>query len=152
MMRFTRRERRGQTLVEFALIIPIFLLIVLGIFDLGRAVFTYSTISNASREASRLGMVDQVEDHLKQEAVDAAAGVDLVLDDVTVVFLSPDEAGPCNMSGTMYQCIAVVTVEYDFNAATPGVAATVGDITLSATTHTPVEHKCVDPATCPLGD
>ncbi|HLE59087.1 MAG TPA: TadE family protein, partial [Candidatus Limnocylindria bacterium] len=53
------RSRRGQTLVEFALILPIFLLVLVGIFDMGRAVYAYNTISNASRQAVRLGIVDQ---------------------------------------------------------------------------------------------
>ena len=47
------KRSRGQALVEFALILPILLLIVAGIFDFGRALFTYSEVSNAVREATR---------------------------------------------------------------------------------------------------
>ena len=92
MRRLIRRPRtRGQSLVEFALIIPIFLLIVLGLFDMGRAVFYYSTISNASREAVRLGIVDQNTLDVRQEAVDAASGVmPIELADVSVEYLNPD--------------------------------------------------------------
>ena len=43
----------GQGLVELALTLPIFLLVVYGIFELGRAIFMYSAVLNASRDAAR---------------------------------------------------------------------------------------------------
>ncbi len=43
----------GQSLVEFALTIPIFLLIVLVFIDLGRVVYYYSALNNAVREGAR---------------------------------------------------------------------------------------------------
>lgn len=48
----------GQALVEFALILPVFLLLVFGVVDGGRYVFANSAISNAAREAARLGSVE----------------------------------------------------------------------------------------------
>ena len=50
---------RGQALVEFALVIPLFLLMMLALFDLGRAVFAYNTLTNAAREGARLAIVNQ---------------------------------------------------------------------------------------------
>ena len=44
---------RGQGLVEFALILPVFLLLILGIIEFGRLMVTYSSISTASRDAAR---------------------------------------------------------------------------------------------------
>ncbi|PWB55550.1 MAG: hypothetical protein C3F13_04515 [Anaerolineales bacterium] len=44
----------GQSMVEFALILPLMVLIVLGIFELGRAFFAYIAISNAAREGVRV--------------------------------------------------------------------------------------------------
>jgi len=43
----------GVALVEFALVIPILLILLVGILDTGRAVNAYVTISNASREGAR---------------------------------------------------------------------------------------------------
>ena len=43
----------GIALVEFALILPILILLLVGILDTGRAVNAYVTISNASREGAR---------------------------------------------------------------------------------------------------
>jgi hypothetical protein len=48
----------GQALVEFALVLPILLLVAVGIMDFGRALFVYSEVSNASREAVRYAAVD----------------------------------------------------------------------------------------------
>lgn len=42
-------------MVEFALAIPILLLVIIGIFEAGRALYVYQAISSASREAARLG-------------------------------------------------------------------------------------------------
>jgi Flp pilus assembly protein TadG len=47
-------KQKGQSLVEFALILPLMVLIVVGIFDLGRAFFAYIAISNAAREGARV--------------------------------------------------------------------------------------------------
>jgi Flp pilus assembly protein TadG len=44
----------GQSLVEFALILPIFVLLLVGVFDLGRAFFSYIAITNAAREGTRV--------------------------------------------------------------------------------------------------
>jgi Flp pilus assembly protein TadG len=51
------RPRRGQAIVETALVLPIFLLVVFGLFDLGRVVFLKVELENAVREGARAGMV-----------------------------------------------------------------------------------------------
>ena len=55
--RGSRREA-GQELVEFALILPLLLLLFLGIIEFGRAILAYNTIANAAREGARYGIVD----------------------------------------------------------------------------------------------
>jgi Flp pilus assembly protein TadG len=50
---------KGQSMVEFALVLPVMVLIVAGIFDLGRAFFAYITITNAAREGARYGALNQ---------------------------------------------------------------------------------------------
>jgi Flp pilus assembly protein TadG len=56
----TRRASQplGQTLVEFALVIPIFLLLLFGMVDMGRFVYLNSTLSQAAREGARLASVE----------------------------------------------------------------------------------------------
>jgi hypothetical protein len=59
MMRLgTSHRRRGQALVEFALVIPIFLLGLFGLIDGSRLVFLNSTLSQAAREGARLASVE----------------------------------------------------------------------------------------------
>ncbi|HRN49908.1 MAG TPA: pilus assembly protein [Anaerolineales bacterium] len=53
--RLRTHANKGQGMVEFALVIPILLLIIVGIFEAGRALYVYQSISSASREAARLG-------------------------------------------------------------------------------------------------
>ena len=57
-MKTSKHRARGQTLVEFALILPIFLLLLFGLIDGGRFVFTDSILSQAAREGARLGAVE----------------------------------------------------------------------------------------------
>src|SRR3989441_2836776 len=47
------RRHSGQSMVEFAVLAPIFFLLLLGTIDLGRAVYIYNTISDAAREGTR---------------------------------------------------------------------------------------------------
>lgn len=49
------RARRGQSVVEFALVLPIFLALLLMAVDFGRLFFTYIQVSNAAREAAAYG-------------------------------------------------------------------------------------------------
>lgn len=54
----TRHERpRGQAMVEFALVIPVFILLMVGLFDLGRVVWVNDTLATAAREAVRYAIV-----------------------------------------------------------------------------------------------
>jgi len=50
-------EGRGQALVEFALVIPIFLVLMVAIFDFGRGIYTYNGLSAAAREIARVTSV-----------------------------------------------------------------------------------------------
>ena len=54
-----KRERgRGQALVEFAIILPVFFLVVAGMFDFGLGIYSDLTLVNAAREGARLGVID----------------------------------------------------------------------------------------------
>jgi hypothetical protein len=52
-----RDGTRGQSLVEFALTLPIFLLLLVSVFDLGHVVWANNAISTAAREAARFAVV-----------------------------------------------------------------------------------------------
>ena len=52
-----RRRGRGQALVEFALVAPIFFLILFSIIEFGRYVFTVQILNEAAREGARYAIV-----------------------------------------------------------------------------------------------
>jgi Flp pilus assembly protein TadG len=56
--RYRRRDggdERGAAMVEFALVLPLLLVLVFGIVDFGRAFQSWITLTNAAREGARLG-------------------------------------------------------------------------------------------------
>jgi Flp pilus assembly protein TadG len=63
------RPQAGQTAVEFALILPILVLILMGVFDFGRAFYAYSVVANAAREGARAGV------YFRATADEVTAGV-----------------------------------------------------------------------------
>ncbi len=46
---------RGQVMIEFALVLPVIVLILLGTMDLARAVYAYGVMSNAARDGAHWG-------------------------------------------------------------------------------------------------
>ena len=54
---------RAQELVEFALIFPVLVFLVIGVFDLGRAFHALIQISNAAREGVRYGINNGIDDN-----------------------------------------------------------------------------------------
>lgn len=56
-IRWVRRREEAQSLAEFALIMPIFLILVFGIIDFGMGLRAYITVAQATREGARYGIV-----------------------------------------------------------------------------------------------
>lgn len=57
--RHTLRDERGQTMVEFALVLPILLVILFGIFQFGALYNDYVTLTDASRVGAREAAVSR---------------------------------------------------------------------------------------------
>ena len=53
----SRSPRRGQALVEFAVIIPLFLALLMGVMDFGRVIWATTSLASAAREAARYAIV-----------------------------------------------------------------------------------------------
>lgn len=147
-----RRGRRGQALVEFALVIPLFLLLLVALFDLGRAVFTYNTLTNAAREGARMAIVNQYEPTIVQRAKDASAMIELDVPNVQVNFYqlkddgTPDTARPCALVAV--GCLAVVSFEATYHPITPIIGNLIygSGVTFRATSVLSVESSCpLDP-------
>ncbi|NQU24217.1 MAG: pilus assembly protein [Candidatus Nealsonbacteria bacterium] len=54
-----RRRRRGAFLVEFAVVAPVFFLLVFGMLEFGRMVMVQQILTNASREGARRAVLEQ---------------------------------------------------------------------------------------------
>jgi hypothetical protein len=52
------RDRSGQALVEFALVVPLLLILIVGVVELSRAWNAHQVITNAARDALRSAVVD----------------------------------------------------------------------------------------------
>jgi Flp pilus assembly protein TadG len=117
------RRQRGQSLVEFAFALPIFLLLVLGIVDFGMGLKTWISITNAARESARYGAVycasgngdldgdnDMDEDDVILRAINTATG--LGLEDSNVTVSDNCEGGSSTES-------LVVEIEYEYDLITP---------------------------------
>ena len=50
-----RSDEQGAELIEFALILPLILILLMGIFDFGLAFQRYEVLTNAAREGARMG-------------------------------------------------------------------------------------------------
>ena len=48
---------RGATMIEFAMVVPLFVLLLIGIIDFGRYFFAQHTLQFATREGTRLALV-----------------------------------------------------------------------------------------------
>ena len=110
--------KNGQTLVEFALILPVFLFLIVVIFDFGRAVYYYSTIHNAAREGARYGVIHPgTADYAAIAARAEEYAVGLGISDITVDV----NAGPDENVADMDNPTIKVTVSYSFRPVTPFV-------------------------------
>jgi Flp pilus assembly protein TadG len=54
-----RKDESGQSMVEMALILPVLLLLIVGISDVGRVVYSYAHLQMAAQETVRLGGLDK---------------------------------------------------------------------------------------------
>ncbi len=51
------KNQKGQALVEFTIVLPILMLLIMGIFQFGMMLNAYITIGNAAREGARAGII-----------------------------------------------------------------------------------------------
>jgi Flp pilus assembly protein TadG len=109
-----KKYSRGQSLVEFALLLPVFVLFIVVVFDLGRAIYYYSAIYNAAREGVRYGIVQPTDiTGMRNQTVNYAIGLGLTLTDVTA------GAGPNQVVDGFPNPTVRVQVQYSFTPVTP---------------------------------
>jgi len=65
----TKRVHYGQTMIEFSILFPLFLVLVLGLFEVGRVIFYYAVLNNAVREGTRYAVVQPACDYTSDPSV-----------------------------------------------------------------------------------
>jgi Flp pilus assembly protein TadG len=143
-----RERSRGQTLTEFALVVPILLLLFMGILDLGRAAYTLNTVSDAARNGVREAIVNQDCSAIATRARSVAAAVDLSGSSAVQVTIwkSPTPSGASETCagglagnyGIGY--LAEVRVNTTFTAITPIIGSFIGPLPLTSTARLPIER------------
>ncbi len=143
-----RTKGTGQAAVEFALVLPIALMILFIVVDFGRAVFAYSTAAQAARDGSRMAMVEQRKVTVDLAAIRGAPTLGLTATNVDVCYKTSGTAlRDCNSGGDICSpleigCLAIVVVRAPFSPITPVVGNVVGPITLTSTSIQPIEYVC----------
>jgi hypothetical protein len=151
-----RNRRSGQALAEFALVLPVLLVLLLGVFDFGRAIIVNTGLTNAAREGARLAIVNQDIAMIRQRALEQSV---MTAPTITVQFFIPPavpSATPSVTCGSFTSggvvvdppsegCLAVVEITAQFRAITPLIGDLIGPISLAARSTATVEFSCPRP-------
>ncbi|WP_010647766.1 TadE/TadG family type IV pilus assembly protein [Oceanobacillus massiliensis] len=73
------RKQDGQSLVEFALVLPILLLLLVGVFDFGRILYTHLQLEMVAQESVRMGGLGQSDAAIRSYAFSQFNGDDTKL-------------------------------------------------------------------------
>ena len=134
----SNHQHLGQSLIEFALLLPLLLLLIMGLFDIGRAIFYFAVLNNAVREGTRFAIVQPYYDldasdsyPLNCDHASATANVN-ICQEIRQYFFDIGELATSTVtinrtfSGTN-DPLVVIGIDYLFSPITPGVAL-LGDL------------------------
>ena len=126
--------QKGQTLVEFVLILPVLLILLFGIIEFGLLLYNKQVITNASREGARYGIVSRSPRRDSTEirvVVDAYCANHLITSGTSV---APNTA--VQSTGVVFgdDLTVTVTFHYDFFALPNFITSLLGGTDLRAET------------------
>ncbi len=108
-----RSGSRGQALLEFALVAPIFFLILFAIIEFGRAVYVTQVLNNAAREGARYAIVHGAASQCPSGPFPIAYGVSNPCDPTGEIYVVPrvkahavavPDSGPTDFAVTVKWC------------------------------------------------
>ena len=107
-------KRSGAALVEFAFVLPVFLAIVLGIVEFGRAFVVHEMLTNATRTGSRSAVLSYITSNqaIISEVKSTLTEGKLPVADVTVSILVNGSAGNLSNANRGDQIMVRATVPY----------------------------------------
>ncbi len=117
----------GAVVVEFAMVIGLFLLLVFGLIDFGLAINTKTQIASGGREGARLGTVNLDASAVEARVRNVTADLDQAILTVTIECHQPDgslcdDGGPTppgSLSLGQSGDSVIVTVNYPYDLITP---------------------------------
>jgi Flp pilus assembly protein TadG len=128
----TRKRRGGQAVVEFALILPVFVLLVFAAIEFGRAYYDMHLLTTAAREGARMGsLAGKVETDVQAAVNDFLNGAGLAgtWATATVVTQPDGSARSGGLAAALEGDRIAVTVQYDFTVLSgriiPGFSGTI---------------------------
>lgn len=128
------KKDKGQSLIEFALVIPVLCLIFMGIFDFGWILHKQITMDNATRAGARRGAVGETTANIKQLVIDSVY-FPLTADDVVVTVLDPthtDTGDPNDRTPDNYIVVEVILEDIELMTPLRNVVEGIGQINLQS--------------------
>lgn len=83
------KNQKGQALVEFAIILPLLLLLIMGIIQFGMIINAYLSIQNAAREGARAGILGSSDTEIESIMINTLPALNA---DSLIVNITPSEA------------------------------------------------------------
>ncbi|MCW2579785.1 MAG: tadE [Blastococcus sp.] len=105
------RTERGAAAVEFAFIVPLLIVLVLGIAEFGRAFQVQGTLSAAAREGVRLMALQNDPAAAKAAVRNAATSLDPTITDAQIT-ITPTSCPVVNVGGTTVKLIITYPMPY----------------------------------------
>lgn len=131
------RRENGSALVEFALILPILVLLLFGVIEFGLLLYNQQVITNASREGARYGIVSRVPDRRSVDEITQVVNDYCASNMITFgSSTGPDtNVGPHSLTALFGDDLTVeVTYLYDFLVLPGFIGSFAGGTELSAKT------------------
>jgi Flp pilus assembly protein TadG len=132
--RMSLRGQHGASAVEFAILLPVLMLILFGTIEFGMVMYSREVLTNASREGARAGIVQQIPKPTEGQ-----------IQSVVTNYLTGAGFDPANVTinvtgeGGVFPNDLTVAVSYPYQFFAPGIMGLGNSITLN--TQTVMRHE-----------